>query len=444
MTHYCTYFDGHYLTRGLALHDSLMRHGGEFELIVLCMDEAAASGLHQRALPCVRLLPLAELVAQYPALAAARGNRTNLEFYFTCTAWFMQHLLPSIPAGELLTYLDADLYFFASPQAVYDEIGAASVAITPHRFPASLSHLKYYGRFNVGWVSFRHDPTGLACAADWADKCAAWCFNRLEPERYADQKYLDAWEERFPGTVSLQHPGVNAAPWNVKDCTFAAGPAGPTVNGRPLVFYHFHALVHLGRQLYDPGLHRYDAVMSVGLREQVYLPYLRQLVSYESPAPGDQPELLPPVRLDDPRCGLAVPHLLARIQASELDSAERLASIQRYEAKLKQAYADHAHNVDYLKQVQEDNVDYLKQVQEDNADCLKQVQEDSAERLATIQRYEAKLKQAYADHAHNVAYIERLHAEIAAHVKVAEEHGRIIAALSVQLNATEKSRPDES
>ena len=132
MRHYCTYFDANYLTRGLALHGSLVRHGGDFELVVLCMDDAAAADLRRRALPRIRLLPLADLVAAYPALAAARGNRTNLEFYFTCTSWLMRHLLPQVPAGELLTYLDADLYFFAPPAAVYEEIGAASVAITPH------------------------------------------------------------------------------------------------------------------------------------------------------------------------------------------------------------------------------------------------------------------------------------------------------------------------
>lgn len=285
LRHHCTYFDRNYLTRGLALHQSLMQHAGAFELVILCLDEAAEIALRQKALPHVRLLPLAELVAKYSALAAARGNRTNLEFYFTCTSWLMQHLLPRVPASGLLTYLDADLYFFASPQAVYDVIGTASVAITPHRFPPSLAHLERYGKFNVGWVSLRHDATGLACAADWAAKCADWCFNQLEAERYADQKYLDAWVGRFPGTVSLVHPGMNAAPWNVKDCTFAPGKAGPSVNGQPLIFYHFHALVYLGRQLHDPSLHKYDAVMTPGLREQVYVPYLRQLLSHEAAAP---------------------------------------------------------------------------------------------------------------------------------------------------------------
>jgi hypothetical protein len=432
MRHYCTYFDGHYLTRGLALHDSLVRHGGDFALVVLCMDDAAAAKLRQRALPRVRLLSLTDLVAPYPALAAARSNRTKLEFYFTCTSWLMRHLLPGLAAGELLTYLDADLYFFAPPGPAYDEIGAASVAITPHRFPPSLAHLERYGRYNVGWVSLRHDITGLACAADWADRCAQWCFNRLEDDRYADQKYLDAWAERYPGTVSLQHPGVNAAPWNVKDAAFAATPSGPTVNGRPLIFYHFHALTHLGRQLHDPSLHKYDAAMTSGLRDHVYLPYLRQLLTHEA-APGlDQPDVLPPARADDPRAGLAVPHLLARLQASELDRAQRLSSIEENIAATKQTIA-------YLKIVEQDR-DQARADQAQTVAYLRTVEQDSAERLASIQFHQEKLKQAYADHAHNVAYIERLHAEIAAHVKVAEEHGRIIAELNDRLRAALERR----
>ena len=284
MRYYCTYFDTNYLTRGLALHGSLVAHAGEFELVVLCMDEAVEATLRGKKLPGVRLLPVAELIALYPALAAALADRTKLEFYFTCTSWLMRHLLPQIPAGELLTYLDADLYFFSSPQPIYDEIGSASIAITPHRFPASLAHLARYGKFNVGWVSLRHNATGLACAADWAEKCADWCFSLLEADRYADQKYLDAWTTQFPGTVSLTNPGVNVAPWNIKDCTITAGTQGVRINKRPLIFYHFHALTHLDQQLYDPGLHKYDATLTPGLREQVYLPYLRLLQAGTKPA----------------------------------------------------------------------------------------------------------------------------------------------------------------
>ena len=49
MKHYCTYFDQHYLTRGLALHHSLVQHAGDFELTVLCMDQECEAALRQRA-----------------------------------------------------------------------------------------------------------------------------------------------------------------------------------------------------------------------------------------------------------------------------------------------------------------------------------------------------------------------------------------------------------
>lgn len=411
MRHYCTYFDRNYLSRGLALIDSLRTQGGAGEIVVLCMDAAAESELRQRASPGVRVMPIAELTTRHPNLAAARADRSTLEFYFTCTSWLMRDLLPQLPAGELLTYLDADLYFFSSPETVFTEIGAASVAITPHRFPASLAHLERYGKFNVGWVSLRHDATGLACAADWADRCADWCFNTLEATRYADQKYLDAWTADFPGTVSLSHPGVNAAPWNIKDAPLTAGPSGVGLNGHALVFYHFHALRHLGRQLYDPSLHKYDAALSEGLRELVYLPYLRHLLRYEA-ATDDAPELIPTGSPEDPRNGLAVAHLLEQLRASELDRAQRLSAIEN-------AASDMAKTVSFLHAVEA----------------------DSAERLTSIHFYQEKLKTAYSDHERNMAYLKTLEAEIAAHVKVSADKDIIIATLAEQLRAATTPRP---
>lgn len=424
MRHYCTYFDQNYLTRGLALHASLQAHAGTFSLTILCMDEPVEATLRAKHLPHVHLLPLQELVGRHPALAAARENRTPLEFYFTCTSWLMLDLLPHVPAGELLTYLDSDLYFFSSPEPVFTTISAASVAITPHRFPTSLVHLERYGKYNVGWVSLRHDATGLACATDWAGKCADWCFNTLEPTRYADQKYLDAWTRDFAGTVDLAEPGVNAAPWNIKDVEVVAGPTGPHVNQQALIFYHFHALKHLGRQLYDPSLHKYDAELSPALRDLVYLPYLRHLLTFDSPTP-DSPELIPPAQADDPRSGLAVPHLLAQLRASELDRAQRLSAIELNQAATQQTIV-------YLRAVEKDRDDARAALDQTVA-FLKTVEQDSAERLASIHFYQDKLKTAYSDHERNMVYLKMLEAEIAAHIKVSADKDAIIAQLAEQL-----------
>jgi hypothetical protein len=46
--HYATYFDRHYLTRGLALYRSLVRHSRPFALWVLCLDKETHRTLSRR------------------------------------------------------------------------------------------------------------------------------------------------------------------------------------------------------------------------------------------------------------------------------------------------------------------------------------------------------------------------------------------------------------
>jgi len=455
MRYFCTALHSNRLAQGLALHRSLLDHAGEFELVILGLDPAVEKALVAKAPARVRLLPLAELLATHPHLAAAQDDRTEAEFHATCASWLMQHLLPQLPAGELLTFLEPALFFFASPEPAFAEIGAASVAITPHRFPPSLVHLERYGRFNAGWVSLRHDTTGLACAADWAAKCADWCFEVVEPTRYSHQKYLDVWPGRFPGTVSLSHPGVNAAPWNIRG-TFTAGKAGPRLSRQPLLCYQFHALAHLGRQLYDPGLHRYDAEVTPGLRTQVYLPYLRLLQGEADP--GETPDVLPPARADDPRGGAALAHLLAQLRASELDRGARLQAIERTRQAAQQAIEDARtsarearsatkQTISYLREVEQDRAEQIRQLtaaMKKNLDYLKQVEADSADRLASIQFYQDKLKAAYADHEHNVGYMKRCEAELQAYATMADQRNVILADLNEQLRAAREELQRQS
>jgi len=400
MRYFCTYFDQNYLTRGLALYHSLAAHVKDFEMLVLCMDEPTETALRRKSLPQVRLIPVAELTAAHPRLAAAQRDRSKLEFYFTCAAWVLLHRLSTLPKNELVTYLDADLYFFGSPEKIYAEIGSASVAVTPHRFPPSLSHLERYGKFNAGWVSLRHDATGLACATDWAAKCAEWCRDVHQPDRYANQKYMDAWQGQFPDMVQISQLGANVAPWNVKQGSVATESGRVFLNQQPLIFYHFHSLTHLGEQLYDPYLDRYDAELTLELRTQVYLPYLNAL-HRNDPDAIFAPDLVPLSRPDDPRAGRAIKHLLGRLQESELDRAKRLEAVENTLA------------------ANEQTLRYLREVEV-----------DSANRLASIKTYQEKLETCYADLARNVKYVKLLEDEIAAHIKVSADKDAIIAELA--------------
>ncbi|MDI1248197.1 MAG: glycosyltransferase family 2 protein [Lacunisphaera sp.] len=412
MRHYCTSLDQHSLTRGLALHHSLVRHAGAFELVVLCLDTEAEAALRRKEIPQIRLLAVAELTGSYPALAAARADRTGREFHLTCKSWLMLHLLPSIPTGELLTYLAVDLYFFSSPQPAYDEIGVASIAITPHRFPATLVHLEYQGKFNPGWVSLRNDATGRACAADWATQCAVWCFQLPEPRRYADQKYLDAWITRFPGTISITHPGVNAAPWNIGDRAITANSQGPQINQSPLICYHFSGLTHLDRQLYDPGLHRYGVAPTPELRELIYRPYLRRLGSDDTlPAP----DIVPPAAGDDPRSGAVIPQLLERVLTAEQNRDRCLLALERTRADARLVIED-----DRAARIERDR--YTREVELER-DQHRQSFFDTRQKLLAF----------HDDLVRNVAYIKTLHAEADLVKQVAVDRETYIANLNEQL-----------
>ena len=57
-----------------------------------------------------------------------------------------------------MTYLDGDLYFFASPEPIYGELARCRrSAIIPHRYAPNIGRLQRFGTYNVGWVGARND-----------------------------------------------------------------------------------------------------------------------------------------------------------------------------------------------------------------------------------------------------------------------------------------------
>src|SRR3977135_3134158 len=134
MVHYCTYFDRNYLVRGLILYRSLKRHGQPFTLWVLCMDTETYTALDRLKEPMIRPIRLSDFERGDDALLAAKANRSTIEYYFTCTPSLPLYVLGIEPRIEMITYLDADLKFFANPQAIFDELGSNSIGIIPHHF----------------------------------------------------------------------------------------------------------------------------------------------------------------------------------------------------------------------------------------------------------------------------------------------------------------------
>jgi hypothetical protein len=273
--HFCTYFDRNYLTRAVALHQSLVRHSPEFTLWALCLDDDVYSAVSALNLESLRPVRLSELEAADPALVAARENRSTVEYYFTLSPELPLYLLDRVPEIESITYLDSDLLFYSNPQPILDELALGSVVIVSHRFAPHLRHLAIYGEFNVAMLSFRNDRPARAVLGRWREQCLEWCYDRVEDGKFADQGYLNGWPG-LPGVRVLDHPGVDLAPWNFMQYRIDLAADPPTVDGQPLVFYPFQACKAVAPGLWDPGLDAYGPMTS-RLRSWLYGGYLREL-----------------------------------------------------------------------------------------------------------------------------------------------------------------------
>lgn len=286
MRHYCTYFDEGYLSRGLVLYRSLRAIGEPFRLWVLALTPTCAERLRALALPDVEVHALEALEAADPELLAVKGSRSRVEYYFTCSPCWPRRVLALTPEADSITYLDADLAFFASPEPLHTALAQGHVSIIPHRFaPRVPARFRRSGVYNVAWLGFRRSAEGLACLDWWRARCLEWCHDRYEPERYADQKYLEGFSKHFPGVVVLDHPGANLAPWNVDGHKLHDG-GGVTVDGQPLVFFHYQGLRAVGGGWFDVNLLPYRARLVPVLRDAVYRPYLRGLAAVEAELAG--------------------------------------------------------------------------------------------------------------------------------------------------------------
>lgn len=277
--HFCTLFDRHYATRGVALYRSLERHcRRDFRFTILCMDAETRDLMARLALPQAELVMAADLGDA--ELVAIEPSRPRREFCWTCPPSLLLYILDRIAPGEIATYVDADLAFFSDPQPVYDELGDKDIAIHGHRFsPQYQASEATSGIFNVGLIAVRNTAQGRACLKRWRAQCLEKC--ELDPDNgyCGDQKYLDEWPDLYDRLVVLQHPGVCVAPWNIKNYVVAEKDGQVTVDDAPLIFYHYHSLVPLrmkvlGRCAVVPAR---GYTMTPTEQRLIYRPYAAQL-----------------------------------------------------------------------------------------------------------------------------------------------------------------------
>lgn len=281
MRYYCTHFDINYIGHALSLYESLSIYGESFKLFMFCMDDTSLNHLQTMNLSNATLISSLNLEAKIKGLAQAKANRSRVEYFYTCSPATCYYILQEFSEVNLITYLDADLYFFASPEPVFEEISNADIGVIEHRFHWITRRNIVYGRFNVGWISFRRSDEGLACLEEWMGDCINWCYQRLEGDKYADQKYLDKWPGKYSRLKIIRHKGANLAIWNVGGYKLTQSQNNVYVNGEKLIFYHFANLKQLDAQTFTTDLSRVFVRTAGIIQRRIYLPYIHLLLKYQ-------------------------------------------------------------------------------------------------------------------------------------------------------------------
>tara|TARA_B100001059_G_scaffold72202_1_gene69337 strand:- start:6620 stop:7582 length:963 start_codon:yes stop_codon:yes gene_type:complete len=274
---FCTHFDKNYIPHGLTLLESLKNTTEDFLLHITCMDNYTFDYLSKINLTNVKLYKIQDVESNIKGLSQAKISRNNVEYFFTCSPATCKNILIKNPNINSITYLDSDLYFFSSPKVIFDEIKNSSIAIIEHKFHWITKRQIKYGRFNVGWVNFKNDHEGNSCLDLWLKDCLNWCYQKVEENRFGDQKYLDKWPKLFKNLKIIENIGANAAIWNVKNYNWSFRDNKIYINKTQLVFYHFANIYQIDKYRFNTNLSRVLMPLNGVLKENVYKVYLKNL-----------------------------------------------------------------------------------------------------------------------------------------------------------------------
>lgn len=226
----------------------------------------------------VTLISLTEF--EDPELLKVKPTRTVAEYCWTSQPSAPYYIFNHYPEVNDITYIDADMMFFSSPQPIFNELGTKSVLIPPHRYTPKYDQSSVSGIYCIQFVTFKRDKYGLEVLNWWRERCLEWCYLRLEDGKWCGQKYLDDWLERFENVHSLNHIGGGVAPWNVQQYRLHKEEDLLKVDDTDVIFYHYH-----GFKLYTNGdidlcVNGYQ--LSPEVVEYIYKPYIKALENAEA------------------------------------------------------------------------------------------------------------------------------------------------------------------
>jgi hypothetical protein len=312
-TAYFTICSRNYLAYALTLQQSLKRHAPDAPFFIYLAD----APLDLSDTPDANIIPASEI--GLPNLLDMAFRYTVMEFNTAIKADCFLDLLTR-QGFDAAIFLDPDIQVFAPLSEVHAAFGSgASAVLTPHLLEPlpegahpGEAEIMNSGVFNLGFAAFANTPESLAFIRWWAGKLHTDCYSVPEKGLFVDQKFVDMAPAFIERLTVLRHPGYNVAYWNTASRSVAGMRGSFTVNGAPLVFFHFSGVVPGQPDIYSKHLGGRKQDVAPAISELVRL-YLSELAAqghakwstmpYAYAGFRDGSLILPPMRRHPPEHG---------------------------------------------------------------------------------------------------------------------------------------------
>jgi hypothetical protein len=192
-----------------------------------------------------------------PPFDDMKRRYSSLELCCAVKSWMALYLFTKYNVQQVI-YMDADILVFSSMEFIEKQSKEFSILLAPHivsplpndgKRPHEMGILKT-GIYNAGFFAVRNDQTGNAFLNWWKDILVDYCYEDGKNGLASDQSWLNFVPLFFRDVKIIDHPGCNAAYWNLHERSIEENGDGYLVNKEfPLLFFHFS-----GYSIHHPSL----------------------------------------------------------------------------------------------------------------------------------------------------------------------------------------------
>lgn len=165
-----------------------------------------------------------------------------------CTAVKGQALQNFLERSEKVAYIDPDIVVYDDLSILERLLDDHDIIFTPHQTAPETDPIAVvdnevcalrHGSYNFGFYAVRASENGKNYARWFRDRLLEFCYDDKANGLFTDQRWGDIAPALFENLHIWKHPGANVSTWNLTHREVKKTGGSYTVNGEPLLFYHF-------------------------------------------------------------------------------------------------------------------------------------------------------------------------------------------------------------